>query len=360
MIFLNRWIVTDLGLQSFGRLWQYYVSYFDFGFVRRAFIGTILNETGLNDYLKNPYVFGFIFYAINILILSLIILFYCLRNNVFPSWHGYAVIFFSPVFIWQSGYLTGAQDIYLLILAGVCTLYVTSWAFLTVFSVLGILTHELFAFMFPATALIVYFKRVGATNVDVKEISWMLTSSILVLSAFFLVVFFGVDVERGQFERLMAERLGIAAHQHPFWSGYVELFSTPKENITRFNALGKVINNFHYAVIPIAYASILAFAVSLYIKVKLWERFLVLLVLTFPMFVTFVAADFYRWVGMSANMSLLAILVFYNEHLLVIPKKIFLLILSFSMLAPFGAAEIERPFPAHQMVLEKVFQGTSE
>ena len=45
LIFLNRWVVTDLGLHSFGRVWQYYVSYFDYGFVRRAFFGTILDVT---------------------------------------------------------------------------------------------------------------------------------------------------------------------------------------------------------------------------------------------------------------------------------------------------------------------------
>ena len=35
---LNRWLVTDIGEKSFGRVWQYYVSWFDFGFHRRGLL----------------------------------------------------------------------------------------------------------------------------------------------------------------------------------------------------------------------------------------------------------------------------------------------------------------------------------
>ena len=50
---LNRWIVTDLGIHSYGRIWQLYVSYSDFGFFRRGLIGTFLSDTGLNQLIEN-------------------------------------------------------------------------------------------------------------------------------------------------------------------------------------------------------------------------------------------------------------------------------------------------------------------
>ena len=66
-LILNRWIVTEIREKSFGRLWQYYVSWGDFGFFRRGFLGTILTETGLNSLFTNEYVFAYIFYAIMLL-----------------------------------------------------------------------------------------------------------------------------------------------------------------------------------------------------------------------------------------------------------------------------------------------------
>ena len=49
IIILNRWLVTDLGLLSFGRLWQLYVSYADFGFIKRGLLGSLLSESGINS-----------------------------------------------------------------------------------------------------------------------------------------------------------------------------------------------------------------------------------------------------------------------------------------------------------------------
>ena len=37
---LNRWVFTDLGFLSYGRLWQLNISYTDFGFFRRGLMGT--------------------------------------------------------------------------------------------------------------------------------------------------------------------------------------------------------------------------------------------------------------------------------------------------------------------------------
>lgn len=355
MVFLNRWVVTDLGLQSFGRLWQYYVSYFDFGFIRRGLFGTIITETGVSGYFENPYVFGYFIYAAKIFILSLLVLFFCLKNYVFSSWHGYAVVFLSPAFILQSGYLTGTQDLQLIVLATTCVLFINNWLLISIFSALGVLMHELFVFMFPAIALVTYFKRVGSVAVDFNEIFRAFLSGALVIFALISVTFLGVDVERGQFESLMAERMGSAAHQHSLWSGYFEVFSSVDENAhIGLRALGNILGSLNYAIVPILYAVILAFAVSFYVKGEVWKKVLIFFALILPVFTILVASDFYRWVGMSANVSLLALLAMHNSKIVAVPNKIFIILLAFSFLAPFGAAGLERPFPAHQMVLEKI------
>lgn len=355
MVFLNRWLVTDLGLQSFGRLWQYYVSYFDFGFIRRGFFGTIITETGISGHIENPYIFGYLIYAAKILLLSFLILFFCLKKDVFSSWHGYAVVFLSPAFILQSGYLTGTQDLQLVILAAICVLFVNNWLIISAVSAAGVLMHELFVFMFPAIALITYFKRVGSVAINFKEIFRAFVSGTFIFLTLLLVIFIGVDVERGQFESLMAERMGSAAYQHGLWSGYFEVFSSVDENThIGFRSLVNILASLGYAIIPILYAFLLAFAVSFYVQGEVWKKFLIFAAMILPVFTIFVASDFYRWVGMSANMSILAILAMHNAKLISVPNKIFFLLLLFSLLAPFGAAGLERPFPAHQMILEKV------
>ena len=83
LVILNRWVVTDLGLASFGRVWQYYVSYFDYGFLRRSFFGTFLDITHVNKIIADPYVFSYFLYAFKILLVSIITLTYLLKNRVF-------------------------------------------------------------------------------------------------------------------------------------------------------------------------------------------------------------------------------------------------------------------------------------
>jgi hypothetical protein len=110
-------VVTDLGMQSYGRLWQYYVSYFDFGFSRRALVGTILTSTKINRIISDPYIFGLLIHALMLITLTLILAVYCLTRHVFDYAIGYAVIFLSPAMILHSGYSTGCQDLSLLIIA---------------------------------------------------------------------------------------------------------------------------------------------------------------------------------------------------------------------------------------------------
>ncbi len=355
-IFLHRWTVTDLGVESFGRLWQYYVSYFDFGFLRRGFLGTFLTESGLSSLISDPYVFAYIFYQLKIFLLGALVLVFFLRNNVFDSWHGYAVVFFSPAFILQSGYLTGTQDLQLLILSAICVLYLNSWLGLVIVGVFGILMHELFMFVFPALALVFYLRKVGSANVEVSNMYKGVLATVCVASSLLIVIFFGVDVERNVYEDLMADRMGQAAYDHGLWSGYFEVFSSVDQNVNiGFNALKGIVDSWVYVLLPVIYAIALAIIVAVHLDGKVWKKIVLFSVLVFPIFVIFVASDFYRWVGMSANVSLLALVVLHNENLIKVSRRVLWIILPFSLLAPLGAAGLERPFPAHQMVLERLF-----
>src|SRR5687768_16881641 len=76
---LERWLVTDLGLLSFGRVWHLYVSYIDFGFVRRALLGTVLSLTRINSLFGNEYIFGLFSHHLLIVVLTCLVAVYIVR-----------------------------------------------------------------------------------------------------------------------------------------------------------------------------------------------------------------------------------------------------------------------------------------
>ncbi|VVQ26643.1 hypothetical protein [Pseudomonas fluorescens] len=356
LIFLNRWVVTDLGFHSFGRVWQYYVSYFDYGFVRRAFFGTVLDVTGLNKAISNPYFFSYALYSIKIIILSLIVFIYVIKNKVFTNVYGYIVVFFSPAFILQAGYLTGNQDLELTIILAIVFLYVRSWSVLLFLSIVGLLIHELYIFSFPAALLSVYIKRNKGFDIVSREVVSSIVICLIVLAVLMLTAFAGVNVPKEEFEATMAQKMGVAAYNHSLWSGYFEVFSSVDSNLnTGVNALLQIPEKIKYTIIPILYALLWALSNSYYSQVDLWKKTLILLALILPISAIFVASDFYRWVGMSANLSILYAISYSSIKEAFIPKKVFVVLFLFSFVAPFGSANLERPFPAHQLIIEKAF-----
>lgn len=45
-VVMNRWIFTDIGLLSIGRIWQLFIDWQDYGIVRRGLVGTLLLNLG--------------------------------------------------------------------------------------------------------------------------------------------------------------------------------------------------------------------------------------------------------------------------------------------------------------------------
>lgn len=355
MVLLNRWLVTDLGVSSFGRVWQYYVSYLDFGFFRRGLIGSLFTLSGLNRVISDVYVFAYLVYAVKVLAFATLILWFFLKNSVFDSWHGYAAVFFSPAFILQSGYLTGTQDLQLLILAAIAILFLKSWWALAVIGIAGVFMHEFFIFMFPAIGLLFCIKKNKGLGFQGEDFFGFGLSFLVVFSALMVAVFFGVDVDRAQFESTLMARMGDAVGMHSLWSGYFEIFSSVEENADiGKSSLSKVRDVWMFALVPVVYSLILPLLLACFIKGEVWKKLVLIVFLCLPISAIFVAGDFYRWVGMSANLALLAIILLHKERLVKFPKVVFIGLLVFSFFAPFGGAGWERPFPAHQMLWEKM------
>ena len=195
---LNRWIITDLGMLSYGRVWQLYVSYFDVGFARRALIGTILSTTQVNRILDNEYEFAFAMQSVLIIFLAMSLAVFCasraINDRVFLL--GVAL---SPALILHSGYGTGSLDIFVLLLAALNILYTRSTLLFSFIIAMGVMTHELFLFTIPTQYLAWKIR-----NADSNKLVGRLNHFVPLLATTLSVVavqFFGfIDLSRADYE----------------------------------------------------------------------------------------------------------------------------------------------------------------
>ena len=352
-VVLNRWAFTMLGFESFGRVWQLYISYGDVGFIKRALIGTILTETGLNRLVANEYVFAIIAHHVAIMLLTALIAGFIIRNRIADRIL-IASVLLSPVLIIQSGYTTGALDVYVLIFAALNLFYVRNlWVFSLVL-VLGIVTHELFAFTIPAQFIALAVRR----QVDWRAWRWLaplLPPAVAVAAALLLVFCFGyMHIGRHAYEQIMLAKLPHAAHKHELWSGYREVTQGIRDNAQAPAVmLAQLGGHWLFIALPLLYMGLVVYRAVRATDDALL-KWLVLFSALVPMSAYFVATDFYRWVGMSANMALALTLVLAVHHPTRFLPRLQWLMLLFVFVAPFGSATIDRPFPMQQFLLEKL------
>lgn len=354
-VILNRWVITPLHEKSFGRIWQYYVSWKYFGFHRRGIVGTFLTETGLNSILANEYYFAYIFYSLLLILLyavSIVVL------NKIPDVRSNSKLmiayFFSPTLFLHFGYSTGNNDIILFILF-LSALFIANrhWVFGLILAV-GVLVHELFIFMLPAIYILKYL--LISNNVGRWTKGDFFKASVWPVITIFMVMFFGkIAISRDVYESFMAFRMPNAAYHHDYWSGYFEVSSTTKANFNDAMALKEVLwDNLRHISLPILYAVLAAAFASFWLKRGFWRGAILFCSLLGPLAAQLVAGDLYRWVAMAGCVALTAVLVLWQIKL---PRKdnwAVTLLTAFCVLAPLGSAGLDRPFPLHQFILEKL------
>ena len=351
---LNRWIVTDLGMLSYGRIWQLFINYSDFGFTRRAFIGTLLSITPIHDLFKNEYIFALFVHHAAIALLSILIALHINKTPNF-SFSAKAALILSPALIIQSSYSTGSLDVFVLIIAAINILYVKNIYILSFSIFAGILTHELFIFTIPAQFASFFIKQnLHSRDLNrIFKVLWIPTVT-TVISVAVLALFGKTNLQQTEFENIMKEIIPGAAYDHGLWSGYREVGSTFEENARSISLIFTVLtDNIVYIIVPIIYVILLIKLAAQNAKNRT-VSIIVIFSSLFPLLAYLVATDLYRWIGMSANMAILLLLVIGSEKPLKYAKWHIVALALFVILAPFGGAELNRPFPMHQFILERI------
>jgi hypothetical protein len=354
-LILDRWTVTKLGPLSFGRVWQLYINYFDFGFVRRGLVGTIVHSTHLSSLFANEYYFAIFVQHVAIFALAALTAVYFLRSKTESGALFKAVVFLSPTFILQCSYTTGSLDVFVLSIVILNILFVRNVILFSVLLALGIFVHELFAFTIPAQLAAFYirndldlFSRFADT---LKRLALPVAAT---AAAILVIVLFGqTHMPRGQYEAMMAAMIPHAVGKMDLWSGYFEVGSSVDDNSRSALFLGRhLLDNLIYVIIPAAYVALLVFVLSRR-EADVFRRVLLVAGAAAPLVAYLVASDFFRWLGLSGNLALLLLVYYVHERGATVRRGWLVALLCFSVLAPFGGAVIQNPFPAHKFILNR-------
>lgn len=147
---MARGLVTPLGGFSFGRVWMYEISYRDFGFLKRSFVGTVIDLMGLDVLLPHVGVRAHVVHLAAIAAVLGVVALFALRRRP-PLW-AVAVLALSPAFVLQSAYTTGTLDVYLLLVMTVVVLARPRTWIAVLLCAIGVLVHELFVFGFLSSS----------------------------------------------------------------------------------------------------------------------------------------------------------------------------------------------------------------
>jgi len=351
MLILNRWTFTDLGMRSFGRVWMLFVSWSEVGFVRRSLLGTVLTEARLNRLIGDEYLFAHVFWAAMltacVVLLAVAIL---QREPVRRDGWLVAAILLSPAFLSHLAYATGTLDLPLVLLFLLCGLYVRNPVGVAVLVGMGILMHELFLLMVPA---IVVIHALRLENLRQAFRSAALVGGAAAAAALAVIVAGALDVPQADYEAVMASRMPSAFGDHPLWSGHFELSSSLGDNQFYVRWLSdEIATSWWWAVVPCLYLILLFWVIGRYTEVSAFQRLVMIGVCAAPLLASFAARDFYRWLSMAAIASIVLLVALVGTGRTRIPRVALVALTAFAVLAPFGAAGLDRPFPMHQEVLE--------
>jgi len=355
-LILNRWFVTDLGVRSFGRVWPFYVNYPEFGFVRRSLVGTVLQATPLPGLFANPYHFAIATQHAALLVLIALTAVYFLRSKYDHGWLFKAAAFLSPAFILQVAYTTGSLDVFILIVAFLNVVLVRNVFLFSALMFVGPLVHELFLFTVPAQLTAYAIRNEIDLRTPLTRMARLLGPPFVALGAAILIValFGATDLPQAQYEAAMAKLIPHAVGQMDLWSGYFEVGSSIDQNTRSVGFLaGHLLKHTGYLLIPMAYATFL-FALLIRNEQRVLYRLLLAASATAPFVIYLIATDIYRWIGMSANMSLMLLMFYGSRQQLRLGRTPLILLLAFSICAPFGGPVIQSPFPIHTFILKKL------
>lgn len=347
LVLLFRWVWTGLDpLETFGRIWQYYVSWTEFGFVRRGLVGTVLTVLGLNPPSVPTVYVIYPFYVAMLLIsyglLSRYIFTHAALRKDGALYAG--CVFLSPAMFAHWCYGTGNLDLVLFTWAAIAMLYARRGWLWSVVAIAGILTHEMFVFLLPC---LFFIRWVGSGEAFVSRRNIALLGPIAAALALVITCGRMDGYDAAAYEAIMARHV-IAKAAY----GYYELSSSARENTGV--PMAAFVKAWPYLLLPVAYMLLVVIGVVRQIRCTQLQRFMLLITLVLPLAACWWAWDLYRWGAFSASLALLVMLWAGAHEKFALNCRWAVVVIGCFMLAPLGPDVLQRPFPLHQTILGKL------
>lgn len=354
----NRWLVTPLGLESFGRIWYLFVSYQDLGFVKRALEGTILKATGLSLAFENPYRFAFLYHSCKLIILIGLIYRLLVKNQIENRALIYA-IFFSPALVLHYGYETGSMDATLAILTlAIFSFNISNLLFIIALCT-GVMLHEVYIFFIPSLVAL----RLNYTKEMPQSFVGLIWKLLIYSAAPTLIVAILIYAaqnppDRLWYEEIISKYLGPAVNKHPFWSGYFELYKGIKENVdATHNSRNLSPTDIASTLIPLLYTSLLLRLIYLlYKRTHSSKAWILAICLCLPMIAFYFATDLYRYFSYIGTIAILGIISTWNDKM-DISNEIKYLLIAITILTitgPLGNFPVSDPYPVLRFAADKI------
>lgn len=344
---------TDLGLESIGRMFHYFISYQDFGVIKRGLLGSALQPLYMG--LKiNPYVFYLaVNFAFSISLIAVFWSFFNKRLAFFSRLDACFVAFpiiFSPALAMHLGYSLGNFDNTLMLVFLISLLLIKHDHTLmaSVFSALAIAIHEIY--LFTSLPFLMWFigYKTGSSKFNILVIKKGISFSFLPIITACYFVFFGC---LGFAKDDYLKSLTFISQELIKRDGYFELTSTLTSNFNAaFISLANI-ENWPFVPIVIIYAFFFSYFIYRILqKADIKMPLLLCLAILSPLLLSFVANDVYRWFCFSLFLMAVLPALFlsteiYKDRKL---KLTWVVLMLFTLLGPVGNVFNNRPFPVFQ------------
>ncbi len=327
----------------------YYINYFDLGFIKRGFVGSIFRLSNISQ-LLSPSILVIVAHLFVSIIVG--ILFWRLCKASFENWSisnkllFYSLFLFSPVLFLRLGYDVGRMDLWCLMLTLLTLIslrsnsysYLINAAIVSLSISIQLLIHEASLLFYSPLIVCFYFYKYRINNsLKIKKVFPILTIPLFV--GFMLICF-------GRYESTQ-EDLNLylqGVHNELIGSMPMELTWSLKENIdfalnfltpSRFLGGHYVVTTYYLFILFITFT-----CVRLPILIKLINFA--------PLFLSFLACDSTRFLASSAISFNLLFILAASENSLIVPHKLRIMIYIFSasffVFGPWGISPVD-PLP---------------
>jgi len=369
-LILLRFLFTKLGMESFGRVWHFYIDINTIGLRRRTALASIIRIAHLDKVFIDRYMNAFFIQWLLIMLIVAAATYFMIVNHEKMDLTIPPLILLSPAFVFHQAYNTGSSDVALVLLATASINCARNNLVLYTITALGTLFHESFILFTPFIAIISAFGSVASKGgrlslpLLVKHALGLAFTSIIIIILSNQLSGINQPTEEAH-NALVAPLLRTAAHKHQYWSGYYEIFrlKDPLHNSEIVSATLEQVFccNWVYLVLPLTYLILLLIIfwqipLDQYVSKSSRIKLFIAASCCLPLCMSFLAIDYYRYISLSCSLVLLAILTSHallNTHLKF--KSIVYLGLCFTAISPFGAADISWPLPFHQLIFQRFF-----